>query len=473
MACTAWLASASLRGHQEIYQPGPLSTVHQMLSNDCSQCHNKWAALGRLTSLSDSVRSVPNKKCETCHSGTAHQTNQIPAHSKIKCSSCHDEHRGDVQLTHIANQHCIECHSDLTEHGGAKNFALRIDSFDGSVGSAHPEFAIHQKGTSTARSKLVAAIINSKPIECPPSSNKHGRITLAQNPDSAHIRFNHQAHLAPEFDSVDGNRRNPKAFLHSSGQKLVCNSCHQLDSAGRYMLPIQYEQHCATCHPLLFDNDNDPGMSVPHEAPCIIRGFLTERYTLDAIRRSTLKDTKLRSALDPGSPYRGLLREDLVDEVNQSVLTAEKQVRQHMHTLFGWEAAGGCRYCHNVVESDENQTWGIVPPEIPDRWYPNSRFRHDSHRMLDCNACHRDFSQSAAGTPVSQSEETTDVLVPPISICLKCHNSQPVGGKNLSVKKIFTGARTNCVECHTYHKRDGTSHTGTLGLDLQQIKEHR
>ena len=155
MACTAWLATASLRGQQEIYQPGPLSTAHRMLSNDCTKCHDKWAALGRLTTLGEDVRSVPNDKCVVCHSAAEHQANQIPAHKDIKCSSCHDEHRGDVQLTHIANQHCIDCHSDLTEHGGAKKFALRIDSFDGSVGSAHPEFAIHQKGTSTARSKLV------------------------------------------------------------------------------------------------------------------------------------------------------------------------------------------------------------------------------------------------------------------------------------------------------------------------------
>ena len=147
-------------------------------------------------------------------------------------------------------------------------------------------------------------MVASKPIIGLHSSSDSGRITIAQNPDSARIRFNHKVHLTPQFDADDGKLRDPKAFSDSSGRPLSCHSCHQLDPAGRYMLPIRYEQHCATCHPLLFDNANHPGVSVPHEPPSIVRGFLTERYTLDALKRPTLKrptvkNAKPQSALDP------------------------------------------------------------------------------------------------------------------------------------------------------------------------------
>ncbi|MBT4866296.1 MAG: hypothetical protein HON53_14425 [Planctomycetaceae bacterium] len=486
VSCAAWLTSASLRGKQEIYQPGQLSTVHQMLSNDCSKCHDKWAALGRLTTLSEDVRSVPNGKCVVCHSAAGHQIGQVPAHREIKCSSCHDEHRGDVQLSHIADHHCTNCHNDLTKHGGSNKFARHIDSFGGSSKNAHPEFAIHRKDASSTRVIIPTRVGEFSSHASPESSLETDWNAIAQNPDSARIRFNHKAHLQARYGSDGDKLRNPKAFKDGSGQFLDCNSCHQLDSAGRYMRPIQYDQHCATCHPLLFDNTNHPGVSVPHESPGIVRGFLTNRYTLDALKGATLKDGKPRSPLDPGSPYRGLLTEDLAKEVDRNVLTAEKlltservltaekHVLRKNHTLFGREAGGSCRYCHTVTEANEDRTWGIVPPGIPNRWYPHSRFRHDSHRMLDCNSCHRDFSQSAEGTHVSSSQKTADVLMPPIGICLKCHTSQSDGGNLLSASKSFTGAHANCVECHSYHKRDGASQNGTLGLDLKPTKEdHR
>lgn len=474
VGCAVWLTTASLRGKQQIYEPGPLSTPHQMLRNDCSKCHDKWAAWQRLSTLSDDVRSIPNRKCVVCHGAAEHQANQIPPHEKLNCSVCHAEHRGDVQLTHIPDQHCTECHSDLKQHGGSAAFALNIDSFDGSYGKAHPEFILHDPRTSSERKMSIAAGADRKSIEYLEASVGIRAKTNGQNPDVATIFFNHKVHLAAQYDFGNGDFKKREAFEVSRGRSLDCDSCHQFDASGRYMLPIRYEQHCAKCHPLLFDNVNHSGQSVPHGPPSIVRGFLTERYTLAALKRPAGQPDKPETALNPGIPYRGLLTEESAQEVDRSVLAAEKHVLRHMHTLFGWEAQGGCRYCHTVVAAKDDKTnWAIVPPEIPDRWYPHSRFRHSSHRMLDCNSCHRDFSQSAEGTHVAKSEKTADVLMPPIGICLNCHTSQPVAGNFLSSAKSFTGARTNCVECHTYHKRDGSSQLGTLGLDLQPTKEHR
>ena len=70
-------------------------------------------------------------------------------------------------------------------------------------------------------------------------------------------------------------------------------------------------------------------------------------------------------------------------------------------------------------------------PYIPPRWFQGSTFRHDNHRLLRCTECHGD---------VAASKTSRDVLMPRIDTCRQCHNPR-------------VGARTDCVECHTYHDR--------------------
>jgi predicted CXXCH cytochrome family protein len=72
----------------------------------------------------------------------------------------------------------------------------------------------------------------------------------------------------------------------------------------------------------------------------------------------------------------------------------------------------------------------VVPPRIPARWLPHSRFDHGAHRPVACTECH------AAAT----STETRDVLLPRVETCRECH--LPEGG-----------ARSGCVECHRYHDK--------------------
>src|SRR5205823_15024000 len=67
-----------------------------------------------------------------------------------------------------------------------------------------------------------------------------------------------------------------------------------------------------------------------------------------------------------------------------------------------------------------------------DRWFPYSRFSHESHRMLDCQGCH---------TGAAASTQTADVLMPTIDTCRQCHNRTTVG------------VRSDCLECHIYHDR--------------------
>jgi DnaJ-class molecular chaperone len=57
-------------------------------------------------------------------------------------------------------------------------------------------------------------------------------------------------------------------------------------------------------------------------------------------------------------------------------------------------------------------------------------FDHDTHKLLKCMECH---------TQAPASQATSDVLIPGIQTCQKCHRS----GAN--------SAESRCFECHTYH----------------------
>jgi len=72
----------------------------------------------------------------------------------------------------------------------------------------------------------------------------------------------------------------------------------------------------------------------------------------------------------------------------------------------------------------------VIPPKIPARWLPHSKFDHAPHRPIACGECHK----------AAASSKTEDVLMPAANTCRDCH--QPKGG-----------ARSGCVECHRYHDK--------------------
>jgi hypothetical protein len=117
------------------------------------------------------------------------------------------------------------------------------------------------------------------------------------------------------------------------------------------------------------------------------------------------------------------------------------------HRLFGPEARGGCRYCHDVVEPSPGKSpvdlWKITKPRIPEHWMEHSRFRHRSHEFMKCRECH---------SGVDASFSTGDVLMPDIALCRNCHGQHAkwTSSKETS-EPLLAGARTHCVECHVYH----------------------
>jgi hypothetical protein len=484
-----WLAAAILsiaaivgaalamgRKRTEVFSAGPVTFSHRMFEQDCAKCHDKWGPVERFASMNHSVPSTPNSKCVECHvpQQYAHQANlnrPDPELPLLLCANCHREHRHQQILAVVADSFCTDCHSSLkdTNHGGTDKFE-DIRSFEESPKSgSHPEFALHrllkQSGAIPEPrlddlKKVLDKFIRDEGQGTPPDQPSWQ--------DRGRIRFNHKVHLAhplPVPGPVGEERQsdNPQTLDLSQN----CEVCHKTDSAGRYMLPIKYEQHCAQCHPLWFDEQSFPGETVPHREPRAVHDYLFAKY-LNRVLADLGDDRPAEGGADPlrKLPFIPRLPMEVTEQVERTVDDIERGMPVPLtaaraeHTTLK-----GCRYCHEVTDPSPGKLWEVRKPGIPERWLEHSQFRHSSHPMLDCRYCHAD---------VDKSSSTGDVLLPEIDLCRRCHTEKPTWDGSRGAKPPGAGtssapagatsiprqgARTLCVECHLYHHtpKSGTS----------------
>lgn len=461
-ACIVWLAYKGARGEYHIFEGGDVANVHRLFENDCAKCHTTWAPVERVMNLdfSHTVYAVEKSACLACHPGSVHHKNQIPAHEDISCAECHIEHKGNRSLVKVVDNVCVRCHRDLKTSDGKHSFVTSVTEFGRDEPTqGHPEFAF-------------ARLLESKSPETLGIGPEHSVLKLlrfdetAGRQDRSRIRFNHSAHLKSERDESgklvygiigQDQRLSQQRFTDLS---QTCNACHEMDSAGRYMQPIRFEQHCSQCHPLLFDNKDFPGQQVPHERSEVVRGFLTDKYTLAAVRDPDSVDDSPPTRSIPGRRSRPLLSKDQAQRLAEQIRSAEIETLRHTHVLFGPEAKGGCAYCHTVRNEDEPGAWAIVPPNIPDRWLPHSVFRHKAHQMMNCVECHG---------AVGESKDTGDVMLPKMELCRRCHSRRPEQPPAGEPSRHF-GAGSDCVECHIYHDHGEDRFVGTLNSLLGPSK---
>jgi predicted CXXCH cytochrome family protein len=274
---------------------------------------------------------VTETACQACHNAPAHQAKQTftPA-----CTSCHVEHQGAFRLAATSDASCTQCHNSLKTTDGKTQFAASIASFN----SGHPEFAAVRPGHAS---------------------------------DPGTIKLSHQVHMKADLKGPNGP------------VQLQCVDCH----GGANRSP-SYAQHCASCHPLVFDSRfAEP---VPHQETKVVHDFVVREYT-----------------------------EANQGNVAQKVEEAERLL---------WQKT--CKECHVLTYPAPETRPEIAKSAIPVQWMTHAQFNHRAHQLVGCTECH---------AQAKISNNTADVLLPGIATCQKCHS----GGRN--------AADSRCSECHDYH----------------------
>jgi hypothetical protein len=444
------------------YQTGPLSPPHAPFNAQCGVCHTEpFAPALRFIPSNGTVRSAPDEACLVCHSAGGHSRHQMKFSGadgqSANCAECHREHYGAMSLTRISDRHCTTCHANLPTDDGDHRFAATISGFEASGG--HPDFGAWRG----------------------PGGVK----------DPGMIRFNHKVHLdlPGKLNDVPAARLGGMAEYLPRLAEQSCTWCHQPDGERRYILPIRYENHCAGCHPLTSRpagewpaevSDAWAKAPLPHpargETAQKTRAALLERYFRLLSKPPTpLTEESVRPPV-LSAAERDRARQ-LAGQTEAQVFAADGgDVISELEKPF-FKLKGGCAYCHQEASKPDARPDGLPVYALPhlrgrwddmtfpderfgpsngvrrsdaeqaarDRWFPYSRFNHDRHRELDCQACHR----------AADSTKTSDLLLPTIDDCRKCHGS------------AAAGARADCLECHLYHDRSRERHglRGRMSID--------
>lgn len=163
------------------------------------------------------------------------------------------------------------------------------------------------------------------------------------------------------------------------------------------MAAVNFERHCAECHPLQFDPDDTD--LAPHKSPREVQDFVVASLTVYA-------------AKNPGK-----LGEPLARRIADADILLFKKA---------------CKECHTQTTPAAGALPEIAKTNIAAVWMPHAKFDHNAHRSSTCETCHANAARSA---------DTSDVNLPSISACRTCHDD--------SAK----AAGAQCSECHVYHGR--------------------
>ena len=368
------------------WDSGEISDAHKFFGDDCGACHEK------------AFSQVKDTSCLACHApieAHAHADLKVAALEEERCAHCHKEHNSNEAIIITAQSFCSGCHTDLKQvTAGTK--LLDVTDF----GDDHPEFR------PTVAKDSAQGLMQ--------------RIALSEKDaisEQSNLKYPHDKHLKTvKIKGVEKQgARGPEGF-----EELTCASCHALEPGGAGLLQIDMETHCARCHQLRFE----PDRAVPHgdyeEAGRVIRDY----YAQKALIGEFGDDATVQLRRRPGKPVTQ-------EELKQALEWAEAKAKKTSEIVFGFSV---CKQCHTVTPpKNDSDIWRVARPLIVDRWMPKGIFVHASHESIDCEDCHEQ---------ARTSKVSTDVILPDINSCRRCH-----GGERVSDKLPST-----CTMCHVFHR---------------------
>lgn len=387
IAC--WYLWPLVSGGFALWNSGPISSSHSLISHDCLSCHALPFA------------HVRDADCQACHAMSEHSSgmSQVAAHhpeKTFRCAQCHMEHNGDLGVISRDARFCTGCHANLGQIEDAPK-VLDVRDLD-----THPQFRVSVRDGSGKKRRV------------PLDDQENAR-------DQTPIKLNHAVHLKQDLRGPEGP------------VTLECNSCHQLDKDLRVFKPIEFADHCADCHRLGFD-ERLPDSEVPHAAPDEVYATLFTEYTKLLLMNASPPLTKTLKEGEREMPRgtRGTSAESVAAVDTTLVRASARDAELQLFTKTA------CVGCHEVTEkpiaerTDDGSRYRVTPVTIPTTWFPAARFSHGAHEPFTCESCHVD---------VRESERTSDLLLPPIANCKECHSQAEHPGFVTS----------ECALCHSYH----------------------
>jgi hypothetical protein len=390
------LRASAVVPNDALWSPGPLHASHQFIGSDCNACHTSPFA------------PIENVQCTNCHSKVEHHvpvtSQDIKLFDQRRCGECHVEHAETPSVVSRDQRLCSDCHDKLNVLSPQTQL-LNVADF----GRDHPDFRVSalqgQEGDKGVEWTTVRLDV------------------LSGSPrfERSRLRFSHNQHLAR------------KGIKGPNGDEvLICRNCHEPDSSGRLMLPIQMEKNCSRCHSLRFD-EKDPTSIVPHgDIEGVYETLLSHfsRQFLEGDVGSTRR-AAISVRRPGGQPGMVLTR----DEQFRARNWAEQQSLTAARDLFEKRV---CVDCHEVTKLPERigiEQWKVEPVKLTQTWMPRARFNHEAHKTTECLTCH-------TGTNVSK--RSNDVLMPDINVCRTCHSGAEDRNKLPS----------DCLMCHQFHLPD-------------------
>ena len=421
-----WIAERAVLKDSRVYSSGRLSEPHAVLDKECSACHLREA--GQFSA------KVIDSACLDCHDDPVHHANTTKS---MACATCHTEHRGRINIAAASNQACAECHSDLRTSRGATQYASHMRTLE----DGHPEIAALRSvaGVATSDSSTIKLNhgIHMKPIRRGPNGpnvqlecNNCHRVTASE----ADLTYADPKYRAASVSYKDGDE-----FL---SVRAETPKPPRSETGREFMAPVRFANACAACHLLTFDKHFSEG--VPHDKPEVIHAFLLKTFR----EYIAAHPAEVRVRRDPN---RDLTGRPLPPEFR--ILTPAQWVTERIADAEDLLWRKTCKQCHTLTpfaksshakielsalrDSDANKLSSasaelpdIAPANIILRWMPHARFDHGAHEGFTCVSCH---------AKALTSTEASDVLLPEIETCKKCHAPG------------LEHAESRCFECHTYH----------------------
>jgi len=229
-----------------------------------------------------------------------------------------------------------------------------------------------------------------------------------------------------------------------------------------YMSPVSYAENCSACHTLKFDKHIAD--EAPHAAPEQVRNFIREKMQAYVAQNPQVVAAEIRNwANEPAAKVPQYRPMPPPRNAQEWVAVRSRQAERRL-----WYQS--CNLCHVMKIPDDSPTVvaaslrsvqydthavhsltvatlpqdaiavpTVAPTKQKTRWFTNAVFSHQSHIAVSCESCH---------TRARNSNQGTDILLPGIATCEKCHDgkSSPQG------PALASGhAESGCFLCHQYH----------------------